>query len=430
MALWSRNNERQGLAPTIWQRMVCSWTRCGVVLVASALAIPMTASTSFADDKADAASETNKTEKAAGEEKEKEEVKPIEVPDGTAEELFVFIDKVKGERGRTLETVMRSMQGVFDTTEKIRGIEDLSLEDELKAINEALVAQAMLARFSPLARDRLATYIEELAKDPRAEIQRLAAAEQLKQEIQSVRTASDEKKRELVDKVLAIIDEGGIDQTNYRMASQLAYAIGYGDNTELAASFYESLASRLEKAEDAKLRDAAPRAAGAARRLRLPGNFFELSGTTADGETFDWSAYRGKVVLVDYWASWCGPCRGEVPNMKKNLEKFGDAGFAIVGINMDSTSEAYESYVEKEEIPWVNLVNFEPDSKGWQHPMAVHYGVSGIPTAILVNGEGKVISLSARGKTLDKLLAETLGEPDDDAEVKDEEGEAKDDAAE
>ncbi len=429
MTLWSRNNARQGLAPTTCQRRICRWSRYGVVLVASALAIPMTASTSFADDKADAASETDKTAKAA-EKEEKEEVKPIEVPDGTPEELFVFIDKVKGERGRTLETVMRSMQGVFDTTEKIRGIEDLSLEDELKAINEALVAQAMLARFSPEARDRFATYIEELAKDPRDEIQRLAAAEQLKQEIQSVRTASDEKKRELVDKVLAIIDENGIDQTNYRMASQLAYAIGYGDNTELAASFYDALASRLEEAEDAKLRDAAPRAAGAARRLRLPGNFFELSGTTADGETFDWSAYRGKVVLVDYWASWCGPCRGEVPNMKKNLEKYGDAGFAIVGINMDSTSEAYESYVEKEEIPWVNVVNFEPESKGWQHPMAVHYGVSGIPTAILVNGEGKVISLSARGKTLDKLLAETLGEPEDDAEAADKEGDTKDDAAE
>ncbi|EMI19235.1 redoxin, partial [Rhodopirellula maiorica SM1] len=334
----------------------------------------MTASTCFADDKADAASETSTSEEEKA--KEEEEVKPIEIPDGSAEELFEFIEKIKSERGRTLETVMRSMQGVVDTTDKIREIEDISLEDELKAINEALMAQAMLARFSPEARDRLASYIDELAKDPRAEIQRLAAAEQLKQEIQSVRTASDEKKRELVDKVLAIIDDGGIDQTNYRMASQLAYALGYGDNTELAASFYESLASRLEDAEDAKLREAAPRAAGAARRLRLPGNFFELSGTTADGETFDWSSYRGKVVLVDYWASWCGPCRGEVPNMKKNLEKFGDAGFAIVGINMDSTQEAFESYVEKEEIPWVNLVNFDAESKGWQHPMAVHYGVS------------------------------------------------------
>ena len=147
---------------------------------------------------------------------------------------------------------------------------------------------------------------------------------------------------------------------------------------------------------------------GAARRIRLLGNEMLLTGVTADGNAFDWESYRGKVVLVDYWASWCGPCIGEIPNMKKNLELYGEKGFTIVGINMDDTRAAFEKCVDSKEISWVNIVSEEEGKRGWDAPMADYYGVSGIPTAILVDQKGKVVSLRARGAELDKQLERLL----------------------
>ncbi len=114
--------------------------------------------------------------------------------------------------------------------------------------------------------------------------------------------------------------------------------------------------------------------------------------------------------------------------MKANLEKYADKGFAIVGINLDNTAEAREKYIDQEELTWTNLVAQNEAEAGWNHPLANYYGVTGIPTAILVDKEGKVISLGARGEELDRLLAEQLGpaaepakEPsDDDANASDE----------
>ena len=153
----------------------------------------------------------------------------------------------------------------------------------------------------------------------------------------------------------------------------------------------------------------AERTRGAARRLKLPGNFMEITGKTAEGEELDWASYRGKVVLVDFWASWCGPCRAEIPNIKAQLEAYSSKGFAIVGVNLDTTKEAYQKYVDKEELSWTNLMSDKEEERGWNNPLANYYGVSGIPTAILVDKEGKVISMSARGTQLNKLLEEQLG---------------------
>jgi len=210
--------------------------------------------------------------------------------------------------------------------------------------------------------------------------------------------------------VFELIEENGISRTSYSLASRLAGVLAASDQTDMAVSLYNDLADRLEKSDVEQLQQMASRARGAARRLDLPGNPIELSGKTASGEPFDWSKYRGKVVLVDFWASWCGPCRGEIPNMKRNLAAYPD-DFAIVGINMDRTTDAMQSYVDEEDIGWENIVGNPETGTGWNHPIARYYGVSGIPTAILVDRKGDVVSLSARGNRLDNLLAEMIGPP-------------------
>jgi thiol-disulfide isomerase/thioredoxin len=258
----------------------------------------------------------------------------------------------------------------------------------------------------------MSALVENFINDERPEIAKMAATEGFKLRIDSARNATAEAQVQMIDELKVLLSDREFDRDAYSLAYGLARAIGYSDSSEVAASLYEDMSAMMSESEDERLRDRAPKMMGAARRMRLPGNFMDVMGQTTDGEEFDWEAYRGKVVLVDFWASWCGPCRGEVPNMKRNLASYGERGFDIVGVNLDNSLAACEKYVEQEELPWGNLMSDKDGQRGWDNPLATHYGISAIPTAILVDQEGKVVSLRARGKELDRLLAEMLGEPE------------------
>ncbi|MCV6605906.1 MAG: TlpA family protein disulfide reductase, partial [Porticoccaceae bacterium] len=109
--------------------------------------------------------------------------------------------------------------------------------------------------------------------------------------------------------------------------------------------------------------------------------------------------------LVEFWASWCGPCRMEIPHMKKAYQKYRKKGFEIASFTLDSDMEDWEVASEEEEIPWLNL----GDLKAMQSPVAKLYGVSGVPTNYLVEGgTGKIIAKNLRQDALDKKLAELL----------------------
>ncbi|WP_221225452.1 TlpA family protein disulfide reductase [Aporhodopirellula rubra] len=390
-----------------WCRLI-SRIICVVMMMGFCIASSSARAESPADSDAEVAAAADETEEKA--EEETDENAPIEIPDGTAEELLEFANETMRNRGRTRESVIRSARAVVDAGTKIRSLDDVTLEMELKAIGLQMPALKFLARVDQDAAKELEELIESFADDDRPEIQNFARMEKLATEVRGARAMDQDERQKLVDEVLQIADESGMNAELYSLASQLAGALGAAEQTEMAVSLYNNIADRMEQSDDERMKEMASRARGSARRIGLLGNEMELNGTTAEGEPFDWSEYRGRVVLVDFWASWCGPCRGEIPNMKRNLAAYGDE-FAIVGINMDRTIKAMEECIEKEEIAWVNLVGDEENGTGWNHPIARYYGVSGIPTAILVDRDGKVVSLSARGNRLDKSLEELLGPP-------------------
>ena len=142
--------------------------------------------------------------------------------------------------------------------------------------------------------------------------------------------------------------------------------------------------------------------AGKLRLLGLPGKPMEIKGDLLDGTKFDQAKLTGKVLLVDFWATWCGPCVAEIPNMLAEYEKYHDKGFEVVGISLDEERADVEKFVVENKIPWPIIFA----GKGWQDPVAQFYGISGIPQLVLIGRDGNVITLDIRGEKLGERLAE------------------------
>lgn len=128
----------------------------------------------------------------------------------------------------------------------------------------------------------------------------------------------------------------------------------------------------------------------------------DFTMNTLEGKPMKLSDLRGKVVLVDFWASWCGPCRKENPNVVRVYHKYKDQGFDILGVSLDRKKEAWEKAIIKDGLPWHHV----SDLKGWKNEAAALYSVSSIPQTILLDKEGKILARNLRGPQLEQRLAQ------------------------
>lgn len=224
-------------------------------------------------------------------------------------------------------------------------------------------------------------------------------------DVMSIDQATNEEKQELMEIIVKNLQRAEMDADDLDIAIAFTEGLEMSGDRQMASTAYSRFAQVFGSNKDPMILELGQLMEGSARRLNLVGNTMTVEGTTLDGQSLNWSDYRGKVVLIDFWATWCGPCIKEIPALKQQYEAYHDRGFEVIGICMNEKREQVDMFFEKNEVPWVTL--FEPEGKTNQ--TATYYGISSLPTTILIDQQGRVVTLAARGEALTQQLARLLG---------------------
>lgn len=237
--------------------------------------------------------------------------------------------------------------------------------------------------------------------------------------------------KELVTKVQAKLRDGK--QTEADLATELKefdalLARHKGEKTDdvaqilfMQAMLYSQVLSNEEKSDEllAKLEQEFPdsrqaamvKQQAAAKKIRAQlkdgAKFPDFDVKDLEGNPLSISKFKGKVVLLDFWATWCGPCIAELPNVLKAYEQYHKDGFEIIGISLDreQDKQKLETFLKDKKMTWPQFF----DGKGWQSELGQKYGVNSIPATYLLDGEGVIIGQNLRGEKLIEAVAKAVG---------------------
>ncbi len=145
---------------------------------------------------------------------------------------------------------------------------------------------------------------------------------------------------------------------------------------------------------------------GALRKLKVGSPAVEISAISHQGKKISLRDYRGKVVLLDFWAAWCNPCRIEMPNVIRTYDEFHKKGFEIIGISLDSDKAQFQNFIKDNKMSWPQVY----DGRGWRSGIGQLYAVNSIPATYLIDKQGKIRFKNVRGGKLRETVMQLINE--------------------
>lgn len=339
---------------------------------------------------------------------------PYAVPTGTPDELLDFI---RTARERMQPKSVSDARRMFEAREHAADhiLEQSEAEESVRfeAATAKLESIAALMKLGDIdAASRFDQFVEEGATNETGEVGELLGNIRLERKFARWKELGPAERDQLVAELKNHVLVEDVPWSRVRVLIRFAESVAETDDAPRASALLRELLPHIAASQAPRVAKEVPMIEGVARRLELVGTPIEIAGTTIDGDSLEWESYRGKVVLVDFWATWCPPCIAEMEEVEKLYKGYHAKGFDVVGVNLDPNKQEVEDFVRQRNLPWRNL--FHTPSEGerpGQHPLAVEYGITMIPRAILVDREGRVLSTRANSKVLAQILKERLGEP-------------------
>ncbi len=188
------------------------------------------------------------------------------------------------------------------------------------------------------------------------------------------------------------------------------YAVGFfeqqeiQDNYTLLDSAYQSMKKTIPNSKYTQMMGKTVEPYKVYANLQIGKQAPEINLANPQGTLVSLSSLRGKLVLIDFWASWCGPCRQENPNVVRVYNQYKDKGFEVYGVSLDKEKTAWTKAIAQDQLRWTHV----SDLKFWESEAAKTYGVRSIPQTYLIDGQGKIVAKNLRGQALEQKIAALL----------------------
>jgi thiol-disulfide isomerase/thioredoxin len=253
----------------------------------------------------------------------------------------------------------------------------------------------------------LAAFVEKMKDDPREKIAHEVKLLQLERRALEADKLDAGGREALLAELRKYFQEHReeLEEKHLRIASAAVGVVNRLEDGDAREALFREFGALFATSGNKELAGYGRRLAKESAPSDLVGVNLELDGVTELGVTFDWQAYRGKVVVVDFWATWCGPCRRAMPVVKAFLEAHRGEGFDVVGVNLDEDREALAQFLNEQNIPWPNLAG-EDGAR-----LAEKYSVRIYPTFLLVDRDGKVLGVSHAFEDLQPQIEKLLKTP-------------------